>query len=1527
MSGECRKKRVKNDCGSTSVGDGVVRFTYGVGENAACGEDLGSISMDQCENETINIPCPTNSSLEIKHCDESYTFDPSDVEDTVIDLGCGRLIDWSQMPVCDECLTWCGEEGPMLMPKPKQPSFLELAAAEGRLKRKTPDGFKQRLASQVRPARTTKQIKAGQPGKKAKFADRRFKPGWRPIHERLLAADKPVQKASDKVGGPGEEKVSKGPEKYYVVKFWSTSCGICGKMAHYDKKVTEEEGAVWISCQKRITEDWKRFEYLAKQKYPDGRLGFPTYIVAKGHTPDTLTAIGSFAGGMDKGAFRKKLKAYFEGNPLSITPEVYDHEAEIEKFELSPSNPTLGDWVTVKLRVDDNAECLTSHETDIKYQGTWYNIKFEKCGSSWGLAEGTALDLEDLQFDFDPDRRNLGKNLGNYPYDWRFRVKGRGQAGKVKLRYTVTCTGICDEEFDNQTEEVTYQWPDCDKTIDVSFTQCPTAAVEQGTNYTFKAKADGVNDSNCWWQWYLAAGGGQLLDEGQGMKEFTRTAPADGVTEKIIAKATFDDGEGCDINDQAECEITGVGVCDKTISLGLTCPTSTGLPGNSAQIKAKCDGVANSNCTFSYYKNGVLPEHFVDAGLGLTTLNVTYPSNGATDTYYVYVEYDEGFCDLIDDGSCSLTGNIPECTETLAVTNDFDNSAGAPASRITVCGECTDSSSIGNGKVDSWEWKKAGSNAVYATTRCASLAYPSCGSSQTYSVTAKYSDVSCDLSASNSVTLESTDCEPDDPCDPDPCRNCEQCREGECYENCPDGYECGDSGDCEPIDLCENVSCDPCEQCINGECEENCPDGQECGDNGECVTKDPCENVDCSDFGPCWECVGGECQYQCADDEICDGGTCVPAPVPPCQNVECDECEECIGGECYPKCDEETENCIGGVCVPKPSDPCDPDPCLECEQCIEGECYENCPDGQSCGDDGTCVDDPVDPCDPDPCQPCEKCIGGECEEDCPDCEECGDNGECVPIECRECEKCEGNECVENCPDDEKCGEDGTCIPIDPCRDTVCDECQGCIGGECFDRCDPETEECIDGLCVPTSDLCKNVSCDECEKCVNGECLPRCPDDEICVEGICIEPGDPVLCGGNYCNQCQKCVDDVCVDLCEEDQTCLGGKCYDDPEPPDPEPFECEPECRGWSIDWECVREKALANLGVIKGGERVTVFPSHGDLRLGDVTISTTGNTAPGVDIVYDPIFMDFEEGMEQEDYERDWDYMGSEGYNYPDGQLPYQVKDVLVSGNKSPQDFPEGANGFFFEINWTASIKTGAPSQQSHPMFQLDSLAEMYADIQNKTVLVEGAEFVSGQTDQQNSNCSLTQSLKLSPPTVMNAAQRTLFRISKLNFAFLDVDGVPPVIEQKISVNRYHYVRTYTGLGRAKVIPIKVANRRLAMQWIKPQLIEGTEVGEAYVMKPADIVRLQGNDLRQAVEVLNSSIDLKLAVGGGNTARINQLRNDLYNQILQGDGTFEQLRVKLDLLKATANELGVIGLTKLESNNGVVWNDVGNPA
>ena len=214
MTGECRKKRVKNDCGSTSVGDGVVRFTYGVGENAACGEDLGSISMDQCENETINIPCPTNSSLEIKHCDESYTFDPSDVEDTVIDLGCGRLIDWSQMPVCDECFQWCGEEGPMLMPKPKRPSFLELAAAEGRLKRKTPAGFKQRLANKVRPARTTKQIAAGQPGKKAKYADRRFKPGWRPIHERLLAADKPVKKAPDKDDGPGEKKVPKGPERY-----------------------------------------------------------------------------------------------------------------------------------------------------------------------------------------------------------------------------------------------------------------------------------------------------------------------------------------------------------------------------------------------------------------------------------------------------------------------------------------------------------------------------------------------------------------------------------------------------------------------------------------------------------------------------------------------------------------------------------------------------------------------------------------------------------------------------------------------------------------------------------------------------------------------------------------------------------------------------------------------------------------------------------------------------------------------------------------------------------------------------------------------------------------------------------------------------------------------------------------------------------------------------------------------------------------------------------------------------------------
>ena len=48
---DCRTKIIREDCGIVKVGDGKVTLTQ-------CGEELGDFTMDQCENITIDIPCP-----------------------------------------------------------------------------------------------------------------------------------------------------------------------------------------------------------------------------------------------------------------------------------------------------------------------------------------------------------------------------------------------------------------------------------------------------------------------------------------------------------------------------------------------------------------------------------------------------------------------------------------------------------------------------------------------------------------------------------------------------------------------------------------------------------------------------------------------------------------------------------------------------------------------------------------------------------------------------------------------------------------------------------------------------------------------------------------------------------------------------------------------------------------------------------------------------------------------------------------------------------------------------------------------------------------------------------------------------------------------------------------------------------------------------------------------------------------------------------------------------------------------------
>jgi len=94
-----------------------------------------------------------------------------------------------------------------------------------------------------------------------------------------------------------------------LLKFYKNSCGPCGMMSRYDFKVAAEEGLNFIKVQVNGP-DYETWKPVLWQLYPNGRgCGWPTYILIDGDTP-TSNIIGHFRGGMDKGKFRGKLKAF-----------------------------------------------------------------------------------------------------------------------------------------------------------------------------------------------------------------------------------------------------------------------------------------------------------------------------------------------------------------------------------------------------------------------------------------------------------------------------------------------------------------------------------------------------------------------------------------------------------------------------------------------------------------------------------------------------------------------------------------------------------------------------------------------------------------------------------------------------------------------------------------------------------------------------------------------------------------------------------------------------------------------------------------------------------------------------------------------------------------------------------------------------------------------------------------------------------------------------------------------------------------
>ena len=103
---DCREKLVREDCGELKVGDGKITLTH-------CGEEIADFTMDQCENQVIDVPCPGDGKLTITACGTKYQWSANSNGNLAINLD-----DCYDHLSCDDCLIYLEPGSSFELPAP-----------------------------------------------------------------------------------------------------------------------------------------------------------------------------------------------------------------------------------------------------------------------------------------------------------------------------------------------------------------------------------------------------------------------------------------------------------------------------------------------------------------------------------------------------------------------------------------------------------------------------------------------------------------------------------------------------------------------------------------------------------------------------------------------------------------------------------------------------------------------------------------------------------------------------------------------------------------------------------------------------------------------------------------------------------------------------------------------------------------------------------------------------------------------------------------------------------------------------------------------------------------------------------------------------------------------------------------------------------------------------------------------------------------------------------------------------------------
>jgi hypothetical protein len=100
-----------------------------------------------------------------------------------------------------------------------------------------------------------------------------------------------------------------------LIKFSSEDCGICHKMAFYDRKVAEELGFDFVDVKMQDTATYRKYRKILLAQYPDkAEMGWPTYLLCE--SPEgNFKILGEVKGGHPKGEFRDRLQELIAPTP------------------------------------------------------------------------------------------------------------------------------------------------------------------------------------------------------------------------------------------------------------------------------------------------------------------------------------------------------------------------------------------------------------------------------------------------------------------------------------------------------------------------------------------------------------------------------------------------------------------------------------------------------------------------------------------------------------------------------------------------------------------------------------------------------------------------------------------------------------------------------------------------------------------------------------------------------------------------------------------------------------------------------------------------------------------------------------------------------------------------------------------------------------------------------------------------------------------------------------------------------------